>query len=211
MADALFQCNQENRSVIGPLRPAAHHQARFKKQGLPLEMQVRFVSLRLPTGELEVLVTSLLDPLEYPTQEFFEVYGWRWRQETFYFMLKSRLDLENFSGQTTDAVRQDFHSMVLLCNLEALLIAPARAALIKQSATHKHPKEINHAVAYHAIKHHVIDLLYGQKPAVEIVRHLQRLFLGAPVSQRKNRKVPRRKISLHRSYYFQRCVRKNVY
>jgi hypothetical protein len=33
-----------------------------------LQIVVRFVSLRLSTGELEVLVTTLLDETTYPTQ-----------------------------------------------------------------------------------------------------------------------------------------------
>jgi hypothetical protein len=36
------------------------------------------VSLRLPTGELEVLATSLLDEALYPTQEFLPLYHRRW-------------------------------------------------------------------------------------------------------------------------------------
>ena len=58
-----------------------------------MELTVRFVSLRLPTGGLEVLVTSLLDEVAYPTEEFLTVYHWRWNHETFYHGLKSRLNL----------------------------------------------------------------------------------------------------------------------
>ncbi len=47
----------------------------------------------------------------------------------FYGVMKGRLDLENFSGQTPEAVRQDFHATLLLCNLESLLSGPAQAAL----------------------------------------------------------------------------------
>src|SRR5258708_9334689 len=84
----------------------------------------RFVSLRLPTGELEVLVTSLLDEQLYPTQEFLTVYHWRWGHETFHLMLKGRLELENFSGRTTEAVRQDVQAAVLLPNFAPLLTEP---------------------------------------------------------------------------------------
>ncbi len=44
---------------------------------------MRLVSLRLPTGELEVLVTSLLDETVYPTAAFREPYQYRWGQETY--------------------------------------------------------------------------------------------------------------------------------
>ena len=185
--------------------------AELRRLGLPLELTIRFLSLRLSTGELEVLATSLLDEKSYPTQEFQQVYGWRWNHETFYYMMKSRLDLENFSGQTAEAIRQDFHSTLLMCNLESILGAPARLILKEASAQHQHPKLINHAGAYHAIKSLLLELLYSQVPADQVILKLQKLFLSSPVSQRKDRNVPRRKASLHRSYYFQRAVRKTVF
>jgi len=44
-------------------------------------------------------------------------------------MLKGRLELENFSGRTEAAVRQDMQATVLLANLESVLGEPAKAAL----------------------------------------------------------------------------------
>lgn len=207
-AQDLFRMDRAGRSVTVKLVAPREQQKHLQECGCPLELTVRFISLRLPTGELEVLATSLLDEQKYPTEDFMAVYGARWNQETFYFLMKSRLELENFSGQTAEAVRQDFFSTLLLCNLETLLTEPAQKVLTEQSAKHKAPKAVNHAVCYHAIKHRLIELLYSDTPAVEVVAELQKLFAGAPVSRRKNRKQPRPKPSLHRSYHFQRCIRK---
>jgi hypothetical protein len=207
-AQELFRMDRAGRSVITKLLAPAEQRAHLLDCGQRLELTVRFISLRLPTGELEVLVTSLLDEEKYPTEDFRPVYGARWNQETFYFLMKSRLDLENFSGQTAEAIRQDFYSTLVLCNLETILTEPAQRVLTEQSATHQAPKAVNHAVAYHAIKHRLIELLYSDTPAVEVIAELQCLFRGAPVSRRKNRKLPRPKPSVHRSYYFQRCLRK---
>lgn len=61
---------------------------------------VRFVAvLPLPTGEIEVLMTSLLDS-NINKEEFKKLYGFRWEVETFFGVLKSRLSLENFIGLT---------------------------------------------------------------------------------------------------------------
>lgn len=207
-AQELFRMGRAGRSVISKLMVPVEQRAHLQDCGRALELTVRFISLRLPTGELEVLVTSLLDEEKYPTEEFLQVYGLRWNQETFYFLMKSRLDLENFSGQTTEAIRQDFYSTLLLCNLETILTQPAQRTLTQQSEQHKAPKAVNHAVAYHAIKQRLIDLLYSDTPAVQIITELQVMFRGAPVSRRKNRKLPRPDPSVHRSYYFQRCIRK---
>jgi DDE family transposase len=141
-AAALFRMNRAGRSVVAKLVPPSPQRAELRALGLPLEWVVRFVSVRLPTGALEVLATSLLDEQGYPTQEFLELYHCRWNQETFYGTLKGRLDLENFSGQTVEAVRQDYFATLLLCNLQSALSQPAAQALSQQSAGHKHPQQV---------------------------------------------------------------------
>jgi Transposase DDE domain len=210
-AQELFRLNRANRSVVTKIYAPADQRAALKARGLPLELVVRFVSLRLPDGKLEVLVTTLLDEQKYPTKEFLEVYHRRWNHETFYHVLKSRLDLENFSGETVEAIRQDFHAAVLLCNLETLLTQPAQAAIQQARRPEQDPKQINQADAYHALKDQLLPLLYSQSPAEEVVQKLQRLFLARPLSVPLDRKIPRRKQSFHRSYHFQRHVKKIVF
>jgi hypothetical protein len=210
-AQELFRMNRAGRSNVVKLLAPSDQRAELKALGLPLELVVRFVSVRLPDGKLEVLVTTLLEDTRYPTAEFLEVYHWRWPHETFYFMLKSRLDLENFSGETVEAVHQDFQAALLLCNLESLLSQPASLAVRENSVEHQHPKQINRAGAYHALKNQLLPLLYGDLPAETVIQKLQRLFVESPVSVQPNRKPPRRKLSLHRSYHFQRRVKKIVF
>jgi len=210
-AQELFRLDRAGRSVITRIYAPKEERAELKRLGLPLELKVRFVSLRLPDGKLEVLVTTLLDERKYPTEEFLDLYHRRWGHETFYNRLKSRLDLENFSGETVEAVRQDFHASVLFCNLESLLTQPAAAAVAEASADHQHTKQVNKADAYHTVKDQVLDLLYSDIPAETVIRQLQRLFVSNPVSVRPERKVPRRKQSFNRSYHFQRNVKKIVF
>ena len=210
-AQELFRLDQAGQSRIVALAAPQEERAKLRRLGLPLTLTVRFVSVRLSTGELEVLVTSLLDETAYPTGEFKEVYHERWGQETFHLMLKSRLDLENWSGRTAEAVRQDFHATVFLCNLESLLTRPAQAQLDAGNAQRRHPAQVNRAVAYHALKGQMLELLYGDRPAGEVVQRLQQLFLGAPVLRRPERKMPRRPTPLGRSYHHQRHVRKSVF
>ena len=172
---------------------------------------MRFVSVRLPTGELEVLATSLLDEGTYPTADFLALYHRRWGHETFYGVMKGRLDLENFSGQTPEAVRQDFHATLLLCNLESALTANTAAALAEASRAHDYPKQVNRAVSFHALKCELLPLLYSDTPVEQVIIKLQSWFAGSPVSVRPERKIPRRKSSLARGYHFQRHLKKTVF
>jgi hypothetical protein len=210
-AQGLFRLNRAGRSQTVRLRAPADQRAELRALGLPLELIVRFVSVRLPTGELEVLATSLRDEGSYPTEEFLHVYHCRWNHETFYGVMKGRLDLENFSGQTVEAVRQDFFATLLLCNLESVLTEPAGQVLREQSAGAQTPRQVNHAVAFHALKDQLLELLYSEVPIETVVEKLQIMFRGAPVSVRPERRPPRNKLSMFRSYHFQRRVRKIVF
>ncbi len=87
-AQEMFGLNRAHQSKVVWLFAPSDQRAECRRLGLPLKMKVRFVSVRLATGELDVLATSLLDEPVYPTEEFLTVYHWRWGHETYYLMLK---------------------------------------------------------------------------------------------------------------------------
>lgn len=211
-AQEMFRRNRAKQSKVVWLHAPPDQKAECLRRGLPLKIKVRFLSVRLPTGELEVLATSLLDSGLYPTAEFLQVYHWRWKHETYYLMLKGRMELENFSGRTVEAVRQDLQAAVLLANLESVLSEPAQAALTQKSAQTTQPLRVNRSTSYHALKMELLDLLYREIPAEQVIHQLTKLFAGSPVAARPDRKVLRRsRPSFHRSYHFQRRVKKAVF
>ncbi len=211
-AQKLFKLNKANQSRIVWLFAPPNEKAECRRLGLPLKMKVRFVSVRLPTGELEVLVTSLLDEAAYRTEAFLDVYHDRWGHETFHLMLKGRLELENFSGRTLEAVRQDVQAAVLLANVESLVSEPAQAALEGQQTAESQPLKVNRANAYHGLKLKLLELLYSDSPAPVVLSKLMVFFQGSPVATRPDRKAERRRrMSFNRSYHYQRRVKKAVF
>jgi hypothetical protein len=210
-AQELFRQNRAGRSRRVKLIAPRNQKVSLVEAGLPPELVVRFVSVRLSTGELEVLVTSLLDEEKYPTGEFLEVYHYRWNHETFHQMLKGRLDLENWSGWTEEAVRQDVQAAVLVSNLETLLSQEAQEQLSAGDRARRYPAKVNRAVSYHALKEKMIDLLWSSRPLDKALEQIQRWMRDNPVSVRQDRSPPRRPQSFHRSYHHQRHVRKTVF
>lgn len=211
-AQELFRVNRAGRSKIVKLVAGKQHWALLKELGLPRQLIVRFVSLRLPSGELEVLVTSLLDQEVYPTKEFSDVYNWRWNHETYHRMLKGRLDLENWTGQTEEAVRQDVQAAVLVSNLETLLSQEPQEQLTAGDNQRQYPAQVNRAVSYHALKERILDLLWSKRPLAKALQQIQQWMQTDPVSVRSNRKrPPRKRQSFHRSYRFQRHIKKTVF
>jgi len=160
---------------------------------LPEEIQVRFVRIQLDTGEYEVLVTNLMDNELYPTEEFKEIYHLRWGIEGFYKILKSRLNLENFTGKTAESIYQDFYAAVYLSGLETILTQDTNAVLARKET--KFPQQVNHAVAFNAIKNQAFNLLSSDIDSELLIERLESLFIMNPTVNRNERKVPRKKTS----------------
>lgn len=211
-ANALYEQDRDGASVVVNLPVTAACRKQAKEQGLPLELKVRFVSVRLPTGQLEVLATNLFDENAFPARVFLEAYDGRWSIETYYHQLKSTLELENFSGQSVEAVLQDIHATVLLSNMESVISAEASPQLPQATQGRRlHKAKINRAVSFHALKSRAIDLLLGADPPEVVVRELRALFLINPISVRPNRNPPRIPPSFARSANFFKRVRKIVF
>lgn len=216
------RCSRGSFAIVGALfardeagvsqTVSLHASAAARAAGLPAQMPVRFVTVRLSTGELEVLATSLLDESAYPGGCFLELYGRRWGIETYYGALKGRLDLENFSGLSVEAILQEVHAAVLVSNLESVIAAQASEGLpAAGEGGRRHAAQINRAVSFHALKSRALELLLGPAPAEEVLRELRVLFVVHPVSVRPHRRPPRRAPSALRSHHFQKRVRKIVF
>lgn len=180
-----------------------------RNQQLPTTVTVRFVRVMLDSGEYEVLATSLLDQSRYPLAIFKELYYLRWGIETFYGVLKTRLNLENFSGQSVESIRQDFYVAIFLTGVEAILTADAEVHLSKQFGGI--PKKVNKAVSFNVIKNRTFELFISGKPAEQTLEELTDLFLTNPTRVRKDRKPPRKQISTHKKLHFWRRKRKEVF
>ena len=180
-------------SQVVTLTPCAGQLPSIREQGLPLSLKVRLVRVLLGTGEYEVRVTSLLDAVLYPGEGFVELYRLRWKIETFHGLLKTRLELENFTGTGVEAIRQDFHATVYLSGLESLLTDAAQAQL--DAKVTRHPQTVNRAVSFNAIKNLALDLLLGGQETGALLEKLAALFLTNPCVERSHRNPPRKKSS----------------
>lgn len=180
-------------SQIVTLTPCAEQVQAIRAAGLPDTITVRFVRVLLSTGEFEVLVTSLLDEILYPTQDFLELYGFRWGIESFYGLVKTRLTLENFTGLGVEAVKQDFYATIYLSGLESVLTGSAQAILDAKET--QYPQKVNRAVSFNAIKTQAFALLMSGIASDVMIEKLTALFLKNPCLERKERNPLRKKAS----------------
>jgi len=76
--------------------------------------KIRVVKVMLDTGEIEILLTNLTGNFDFK-----ELYYLRWGVELEYDVIKNTLEIENFSGRTETAIRQDFHIHIIASNMLA--------------------------------------------------------------------------------------------
>lgn len=91
-------------------------------------LRVRVIKVALSNGEVETLLTNLTGK-ELPAREAGELYFKRWGIETAYDILKSKLQLENFSSKTEIGVKQDFYAAIYLMGFAEICAAEATRSI----------------------------------------------------------------------------------
>ena len=211
VTESLFAGKGPN-SIVATLAAHKSQKKYLEKLGLPNNILVRFVSVLLSTGEIEVLATSLMDTKETTfTPDFFkEVYCLRWGVESFFGIIKGRLALENFTGKTVESVKQDFWSAILISNMETIMTEDIERELNEDLEDNQPIKKINKSVSFNALKNMAFELFY-EKDTDYAVDQLTKLFSMNTLTQRKHRVVPRREASAKRSLNFHKRIKKQVF
>ena len=93
--------------------------------------RVRVYKFILSSGEEETLITNLFD---VPTSELPSLYFLRWGVEGKYDVLKNKIELENFSGYTKNAILQDFWVSITLSIVVAIAKSEADENIQKKTS-----------------------------------------------------------------------------
>ena len=103
------------------------------------DFSVRVLKVSLPFGKTETLLTNL-DENQLHVSQTAQLYFRRWAIETAFDTLKSKLQLENFSGKTEISVRQDFYATIYIAGFAMICAADAT----KQIQDHDQGKELKY-------------------------------------------------------------------
>jgi len=147
--------------------------ASLKKEGISLTKKegitVRLVKVKLITGELEILITSLLDQEKYPNSIFGELYNKRWGSEICFDILKNKLQLSLFSGQKPAAIVQEFYATIFNFNLNSILIKDCEEEEKSVSQQRTSDYKVNRNISIGIMLKKVIQLFTSPKNDVEIL------------------------------------------
>jgi hypothetical protein len=155
-------------------------------------LQLRLVRIELDSGEVEVLITSLIDCNKYSYHLFKELYHERWPVEEDYKVMKCRIEIENFSGQSELSVYQDFHARVFSKNVTSMLAFAAQATVERATENRAHRYKINCTQALSTMRDTIIVLFQRSQTAIQpIISDVLETFAMAIEPVRPGRKYPR--------------------
>ena len=165
-------------------------------------LKLRLLRVELDSGEIEVLITSLIDDQKYSHELFKDLYHRRWPIEVDYLFMKKRIELGNFSGQTALSVYQDFHAKVFAKNLTFVLASPAQDVVTAQSENKKYDYQVNFTEALSKSKDTIFLLFERPRDIiVHLIQQIQALFISSTEPIRPGRKFKRNHKMNKREYY----------
>lgn len=191
VAKKLVETGQKE--IIAEIKPGHELKKKYKQQGTDCgPIQCRFICIELPTGEKEVLITSLTDMEQYPHEIFKGLYHLRWGVEESYKKDKHRLQLENFSGTSPIAILQDFHANILLGNITSILCSNLGQEINKKRKNNKYRYKINITTALSKVRE-AVALFFTGIDILHLIEKLIDMFLSNVLPIRPGRSFPRNK------------------
>lgn len=184
------------------LRPNKRSVAQCVERGVSFEpIRLRLVRVDLP-GEVEVLITNLMDDAVYDAAQFKALYHQRWGCEENYKRFKQWVEIENFSGKSALSVKQDFHAKIVTMNLTALMMLAAQRR-VEKKPNRKHVYQVNFAQALSKMKHTAVVLIRNSVKTLQLLIAQTVDYLALTIEPvREGRSFTRRISNLKKRNYY---------
>ena len=159
-------------------------------------IKVRVIKVVLETGEIEVLITSLLDSKAYPSSLFKELYFKRWGIELEYNILKNIFKIENFTGLTQIAINQDFFATLFTSNICSLImdaIMEDEVTIYNQTKERKYLYQLNQSFSIGCMKNSLISMLLKNSRVEKIYEMIQDEIMDNLLPIKPNRSFSRKR------------------
>jgi hypothetical protein len=178
---------------IDQLAEGDHHGIILRKHGHE-EIAVRVIKFTLPSGEEETLITDISDK-RMGISAFKALYFKRWPIETKFDEVKNKLEVENFSGRTINAIMQDFFISMYMSNVIAVACWEAQIDVdeARELKGNRYAYHVNRNHAIGTFKDRLILAMLEENPRLRRKRVRRILFLLTehPAPTRPNRSTPR--------------------
>ena len=173
-----------------------------EKYSKELYLKLRLVTVELDSDQKERLLTNI-PPEIMTTDQIYHIYGDRWIIETNYNTLKNRHEIENYTSNTKENIKQDVYSTVINYNISINYYNVCNKLIenkmIKQEkitgADDEYEYKVDFANLIRNLKEHLFKMIIN--PIKENISFLTSWIIKEsclePNKIKKNRKYPRYK------------------
>lgn len=179
--------SSNRKSINTELFPQEKHSFERKYYNKNTGIKVQLVRIDLPSGEIAILLTSLLDSQKYPTTMFKDLYFLRWGIKTFFDELKNKLKVEYFTGYSKISIQQDFFCAIFISNLQLIIVNDLQEESKIINKDKKYDQKINTNLSYVFFKNRILELLFKEALLEQVFSDLESLFLKNTIPIRPNR------------------------
>jgi hypothetical protein len=167
-----------------------------KELKLGQKIKIRAIKVILKSGEVEVLLTSLLSQEEYKTEIFKDLYFKRWGIEISYDILKNIFKVENFTGLTQIAINQDFLAIILTNNISSLImddIMEEKVTLYNAEKERKYLYQLNKNFSIGTMKDKLVYMLVQNTNVSKIYKMIEDEIMSNLLPIKPDRSFERKK------------------
>jgi hypothetical protein len=167
-------------------------------------IQLRVSKVKLPSGEIELLISSLYDMQVYSLNDIKELYRLRWGVEEGFKKLKPKMKLEHFGSRKPEGIFQEFEAHLFMMNMVALVGNVAQETVRDKCNGRLLSYKYNWQNAFRFVRDKIIELINKVK-VMQSINKLIRLISTSIVDIKPNRSFPRvelrkNKTRLHQTY-----------
>lgn len=173
------------------------------------KVKIRVVKVALSSENTEYLVTNLFNS-DLNEHDFSDLYHARWGIETKYNDIKNKLEIENFTGYSPDAILQDFYATMFLGNLAGVLEFDLHEEIeaAHNSPEHKYQYKMNKNRTISELKRTVIEMIATRSKVkrMKLFLEIKSRLYNAVVPVRPNRASPR--VKRHQAAKFPQNIKR---
>jgi len=171
----------------------------FLREDWPL---LRVVQFELSSGKEELLFTSLNDEKRFSQEMLSEVYHGRWSSmEEGYKRQKITMQLENFSGKTVTAIRQEYWATLTVGNLIEMGCIEIEGHWIPGKIPERH---VNRSVIFGSMRDATIEVIFGIISPREYQKKFKRSAQRSMLKVRPNRNYSREGVGKPKNHHVYR-------
>ena len=183
--DFLFRLPKDFNKATTEISSWADSEGFIAREGWPL---LRLIKIPLTSGETELLLTTLIDR-SYKAEDLSEVYQGRWTSmEEGYKKQKITMQLENFSGKTVIAVKQEYWATLVVANLLEMGCIGIEGCWVPGDLPEKH---VNRSVLFGSMRDATIGVVFGLISPEEYDKKFKKMAERFMLKVRPNRNYSR--------------------